>query len=249
MSITKLFFIKSILVFLLQFMTTKSFCQALAGEVKTNDLRFFADSVFHGYKSILKYYFSKYTDSCPVNIENKFDALNDFEGIKPIGHIRTGKTKKDSVFILNPLTTCKYATEDVYDGQAYYFTDTTLPRLQTDSYCCHPTNIFLVGDIDEDGISEIGLYLSSCAGHYKSLKVYKLKGKSWREIGSCVYDSQYANSNGNFSTYIKKIRKNEFEMFEQTDLPRDSTKSGKPYWIKFRLTEYQIPGSGLSKVL
>jgi hypothetical protein len=218
-------------------MTTKSFCQAPTGEVKANDLRFLADTVFHGYKSILKYYFRKYADSCPVNIDRKNDLINDFEGVKTIGKIKIGSSKIDSVFILNPFSPCKNPNEDIYDGQAYYFTDTTLPRLQTESFCCHPSNIFLVGDIDEDGISEIGLYLSSCTSRYKSLKVYKLKGNSWREIGSCVYDSQYANSNRNFSTYIKKIKKNEFEMFEQTDLPRDSTKSGKPYWIKFRLTE------------
>jgi hypothetical protein len=87
-----------------------------------------------------------------------------------------------------------------------------LPRLLTDSYCCHPTNLFLIGDIDDDGISEICIFYSSCVSRYKSLIAYSLKNNNWREIGSCTFDSFISNPKK--EKRIRKIGKGKFEMLE-----------------------------------
>ncbi|WP_133054055.1 hypothetical protein [Niastella yeongjuensis] len=193
---------------------------------KVTDYLFFSDSILPEHKSILNYYFSKYGSDTTRSSYWQQEMKEGFEGLYSIGHIKNN-LKMDSVFVLPPLT-------DI-EGQCYYFTDTTLPRLQTDSYCCHPSNIFLVGDIDEDGVSEIGQYYSSCVSHYKSLYVYSLKNKAWREIGHCVYDLNYMDIDKPYSYFVKKISKNKFKMLEITDLTPDTAKIGKRNWIRFSL--------------
>ena len=207
-------------------------------KVKSNDYLFFSDSVLHGYKSVLKYYFIKYgsdtTCSSYWHFYDKKEIKEEFEGLHYIGYIKNNLTK-NFVFVLKPLNYCKQDGEKDFDGQAYYFTDTTLPRLQTDSYCCHPSNIFLVADIDEDGISEIGQYYSSCASHYKFLYVYSLKNNLWKVVGHCVYDLHYMDIGKPYSYFVKKVSKDKFEMLEITDLTQDKTKIGKRNWKQFSM--------------
>jgi len=209
-----------------------------ANKVKATDYIFFSDSILHGHKAVLKYYFNKYgsdtTCSSYWHFYDKKEIKEGFEGLHYIGNVKNNLTK-DSVFVLEPLNYCKQDGEKDFDGQAYYFTDTTLPRLQTDSYCCHPSNIFLVGDIDEDGVSEIGQYYSSCASHYKSLYVYSLKNKVWQEVGHCVYDLHYMDIGKPYSYFVKKLSKNKFEMLEITDLTDNKTKIGKRNWKRFSM--------------
>jgi hypothetical protein len=207
-------------------------------KVKATDYVFFSDSVLHGHKAVLKYYFNKYgSDSiCGSHCEfyDRKEVKDEFEGLLYIGNINNNRIK-DSVFVLKPLNFCKQEGEEYFDGQAYYFTDTTLPRLQSDSYCCHPSSLFLVGDIDEDGVSEIGEYFTSCASHYKSLFVYSLKNKRWKEIGHCVYDLNYMDIGKPYSYFVRKISKNKFKMLEITDLTDDTTKIGKRNWKHFSM--------------
>lgn len=207
-------------------------------EVLSTDLDFFSDSLLHGHRDALKYYFKKYCGDLPcspigVHYDKK-ETKERFEGVKFIGDINHNEIK-DSVFVLEPLVLCQFEDEKSFDGQAYYFTDIALPRLQTDSYCCHPENIFTVGDIDEDGISEIGQYYSSCSSRYKSLYVYSLKNKKWKEIGHCVYDLMHADEKKPYKDFIKKTEKNKFQMLEITDLSDDKTKIGKPNWLLFSM--------------
>jgi hypothetical protein len=101
--------------------------------------------------------------------------------VQRLGRIRPGKPPV-AVFVWPQLSWCDL------EGDAYYFTDTSLPRLETESGCCHPQSLFLVGDIDEDGIQEIGQYFSSCASRYKSLYVYSLKNNTWKEVGHSTFD-------------------------------------------------------------
>ena len=206
-------------------------------KVKATDYVFFSDSVLHGHKAVLKYYFSKYaSDSLCGKCEfyDRKDVKDEFEGLLYMGNINNNRIK-DSVFVLKPLNWCKQEGEEKFDGQAYYFTDTTLPRLQTDSYCCHPSSLFLVGDIDEDGVAEIGEYHSSCASHYKVLNVYSLKNKRWKEIGSCIYDLFYMHIGKPYSYFVRKVSKNKFKMLEITDLTDDTTKIGKRNWKQFSM--------------
>jgi len=202
-----------------------------ANKVKATDYAFFSDSVLHGHKAILKYYFTKYVSDTPCAsywlFYDKKDLKEEFKGFHCIGSVKNNLIK-DSVFVFDPLNYC-------FDGQAYYFTDTTLPRLETDSYCCHPSNIFLVGDIDEDGVSEIGLFYSSCVSRYKSLYVFSLKNKTWQEVGHCVYDLHYMDIGKPYSYFVKKTGKSKFKMLEITDLTDDKTKIGKRNWKQFSM--------------
>ncbi len=205
-----------------------------AQKVSSVDWLYFADSVLYGQKDVLKYYFTKYKNgTCPSLLYDKKGVIENFEGLLALGNIRKGR--KCSVFVLSPLNYCKFGDEDTWDGEAYYFTDTSLPRLQTDSYCCHPGNLFLIGDIDEDGVSEIGQYYSSCASHYKSILVWTLKNNYWRQVGQSVFDQHYMTYDKPFSSLVRKLSKNKFEMFEITDLTEDSTKTGKGNWKRFSM--------------
>ena len=203
-------------------------------KVSSCDYTFFADSVLHGYKNVLQHYFKKYdSDSCNHIELTKSEVIKEFQGFIYIGNINHNHIK-DSVFVLGPINYCMTEGEEVLGGQSYYFTDTLLPRLQTDSYCCHPSDLFLVGDIDEDGISEIGQYYSSCASHYKSLHIYSLKNGKWKEVGKSTFDLYYMDINKPFSTWIRKVSKNKFEMLEITDLS-EKTKIVEKVWLKFTI--------------
>jgi hypothetical protein len=194
--------------------------------VFSNNYSYYGDSLFKLHKKILAYYFKKYdSNSCNPVIYSKKDLKEVYEGFKNVGDLNHNH-QKDSVFVVNPLNTCE---ENI--GQSYYFTDTTLPRLQTDSHCCHPSSIFSIGDIDEDGTDEIGQYYSSCVSRYKSLIVYSLKNGEWKQIGRCVYDLMYSKYEANYKSYIKKLKKDSFAMLEITDL--DTAYIGRQHWIKF----------------
>ncbi len=120
-----------------------------------HNLHFIADSLLNNKSFLLQKYIAKYpNDTCGIiAYEDSILKLN-FDGVRNIGDINGDKIL-DSVFVVPPFNYCD-------DGESYLFLDTLLPRLHTDSYCCHPNDIFSVGDIDEDGVSEIGEYHSSC---------------------------------------------------------------------------------------
>lgn len=197
----------------------------------TADYTFIGDSVFNGLKKIVAFYVKKYADpACKKLVYTKRDIREAIKKPLLLGNIR--KNKKTSVFLLLPFSFCDYKNGN---GKSYYFTDTSLPRLPADVYCTHPENIFLVGDIDEDGVSEIGEYYSSCASHYKSLRVWTLKNKQWQQVGLSTFDLYHMDTDRPYSSYVKKIRKGEFAMYEKTDLPIDKTKSMVGYWIKYKI--------------
>jgi hypothetical protein len=208
-----------------------------SGERQLRPVRyqFIKDSVLHGYNDELRHYFSRYApDTCwPGQYDSTF--FREFEGMGYIGDINHNKTK-DKFFVLYPISACHFPNEKNWDGEAYYFTDTTLPRLQTESYCCHPTSLFHVGDIDEDGISEVGEYFSSCSSRYKSLYVYSLKKQQWKEVGHVVYDLGYADSTKPYSAYVRKKSPGEFEMLEITDLT-DKKYTGQKHWVDFKIEQ------------
>lgn len=174
----------------------------------SNNYSFYGDTVFPGHKSLIKFFIDQYNkDPCvPMTYEKK-NLIEGFEGYKELGDINNDG-KKDSVFILEPLNWCEYD-----DGQSYYFTDTTLPRLKSGSYCCHPSNFFKVSDIDEDGISEVGFFYSSCTSRYKSLQVFQLKNKEWQQIATADFDIlTQAPDKVKFEDLVRKIAKNKFQI-------------------------------------
>jgi hypothetical protein len=198
--------------------------------VLSTDYSFIGDSILKRHKALLAHYFKVYNaKNCKAQVYSKKSLREGFEGFKRLGDINSDG-KIDSIFVLNPLGMCEADT-----GQSYYFTNNNIPRLVSHSYCCHPRNIFSVGDIDEDGISEIGQYYSSCVSRYKSLHIYSLKNHKWKEIGVSTFDLKYMSYDKPFSHYVRKNGKNRFEMLEVTDLTNDKSKIGKPNWIKFSL--------------
>jgi hypothetical protein len=175
--------------------------------------QYFKDSLLKDKLDVIDNYFSKYqSDTCGI-ITYKNSVLKDeFDGIRIIKGIKTSKPK-DTVFVIPNFNFCD-------DGQSYYFFDKTLPRLYTDSYCCHPDNFFVCPDIDEDGINEIGIFYSSCSSRYKSLRIYSLPKESggWKEIGRGKFDVMTKDPRKvKYSDLIKKIRKDKFQICNFSD--------------------------------
>ena len=193
-------------------------------QILSTDAKFYGEHLLKGYTKKLRYYFDKYEDSSNgVRIYMDTTLIKDFEGVKELGYLNRDKIK-DSVYVLPELNI-------IEDGQSYYFSDTTIPRLHTESFCCHPYNMFLVGDIDEDGISEVGLFVSACTSRYKALYVYSLKNNKWKEVGNVCFDILYEKPNK--EKRVRKIGKGKFEMLEISDCVSDKKNAGKPHWRKF----------------
>jgi len=170
------------------------------------NMDFFADTLLKGNRTIIQAYMSKYqVDTCGINTYNDSSLKSEFEGIKIVKGINRDKNT-DTVFVVPTFNYCD-------DGESYCFYDKTLPRLQTDSYCCHPENLFVIEDIDEDGTREIGIYYSSCASRYKSLRIYSLKNGQWKEIGCSTFDILTRDpQNIKLNKLVRKITKGKFKI-------------------------------------
>ena len=173
-----------------------------------SNIHFIGDSLLNHKVSLLRIILEKYQpDTCGIVVYEDTSLRQGFEGIKSISYINRNSLK-DSVFVLPPFNYCD-------DGYSYYFFDTTLPRLYTDSYCCHPDNLFPIGDIDEDGATEICIFYSSCTSRFKSLIAYSLKNNKWEQIGRCTFDVGFMKPDK--EKRVRKIGKGKFEMLEIVD--------------------------------
>lgn len=177
--------------------------------IMITDFSFFGDSVLHGYSSRVKYYFKKYKrNACDPAwyYEHSIKGDDRLRAIKSLGDIN-GDNRNDSVFVLEPLNVCE-------EGRSYYFSDTSIPRILTESACCSPDCIFAVGDIDEDGICEVGQFYSECVSRYKQLFVLSLKEGKWEKVGHCTVD--VLADGPVWEKRVKKISKGKFKMLEVT---------------------------------
>ncbi len=173
-----------------------------------------------------------FNDSFPYHNELIYNEINlHFKLIKGIKN----KLKYDSIFLLPPINDCE-------DGYSYYFTNLSIPRIVTESYCCMLNNLFVVDDIDEDGISEIGLLESSCVTRYKKLSLYSLVNNKWKVINSCTFDvDSFVDTNIDYEgyfgleKYIEKVSKNKFRMNEKSIIIIDSMKIVKDNWLYFQI--------------
>lgn len=168
--------------------------------------QYFRDSLLKEQIGIIDNYFSIYqADTCGILTYKNSELKEEFEGLKIIKEIRTNKPK-DTIFVIPPFNYCD-------DGESFCFFDKTLPRLFTDSYCCRPDDFFVCPDIDEDGINEIGIYYSSCASRYKSLRIYSLKSGQWKEIGTSDFDVLTQDPDKvHFDKLVVKISKGTFKI-------------------------------------
>jgi len=180
---------------------------SLRKKLKEN-IQFLNDSLLKEKGKLLSHYFEKYQfDSCGIISYQDSILKLGFEPGRVIGDIRNNNSP-DTVFIFPPFNYCD-------QGYSYVFSDSSLPRLLTDSYCCHPDNLFSIGDIDEDGLSEICVLYSSCASRLKALIAYRLNNNEWKQIGSCDFDINYPNPMK--EKRVRKISKNRFEILQVLD--------------------------------
>ena len=183
--------------------------------ILSNDIQFINDFILKGkFKlDISKYELENAKNKCyPIRIEKKiFDEFYN-EGFENLGDLN-GDKKDDSVFVLHALNYCE-------NGDSYYFTDNKIPRIPTESNCCHPKSIFSIGDIDEDGGNEIAEYYSSCASNFKSINIWTLKEKKWKFIVKFgfFYNNGKYKVLEDFHKLHKKISKNKFRFLEISDM-------------------------------
>jgi hypothetical protein len=171
------------------------------------NFHFLADSLLKCDVGILETYRRKYMPyRCGITAHELSELRDEFEGINKLKDIN-GNGKSDFVFVMPEFSFCDY------DGESYYFFDTLLPRLKTESGCCHPKNFFVIDDIDEDGTMEIGIYFSACSSRYKSLKIYTLQNGDWKEIGSSTFDTFTRDPEDvRFDTLARKVAKGAFNL-------------------------------------
>ena len=177
--------------------------------VLSNDQEFISTKMLKGkFKLDLRRYFNK--DCIPTKF-SKADLIDNFEGYQNIGDIDKDQ-KDDFVFVLKPLNICE-------EGESYYFSNPEIPRILSNSYCCHPNSIFSIGDIDEDGRNEIAQYYSSCASRYKSIIVWTLKEHQWESIGKFAYTlNDEFEVFKDFPKLSKKLSKGVFKFLEISDI-------------------------------
>ena len=183
--------------------------------VISNDILYINDSILKGkFKlDISKYEEDNKKNKCyPERISKK--VISEFynQGFKNLGDLN-GDKKEDLVFVLHALNSCE-------DGDSYYFTDNNIPRIQTESYCCHTESIFSIGDIDEAGGNEIAEYYSSCTSNFKSFRIWTLKDNKWKFIKQFgfFYNNGKYEAFKDFNKLYKKISKNKFKFLEISDM-------------------------------
>lgn len=195
--------------------------------VLNGNARFIGDSLLKNKFALITNYLSKYQPDTCFTLTYKDSVLRDgFEAPKDIGDINGDKIR-DTVLVMPPFNYCD-------EGESYAFFDTTLPRLFADSYCCHPENLFSIGDIDEDGISEICIFYSTCVSRFKSLLVYTLKDNRWTQVGQCAFDIAFMKPAKQLR--VRKTGKGKFEMLEIVD------KETNREWKQFSFL-YSVPAS------
>ncbi len=188
--------------------------KTLKNTVLSNDIQFINDSILKGkFKlDISKYELNAKKKHCyPIQLQKK--ELYEFYDIvfNNLGDLN-GDGKEDSVFVLHALNECDA-------GDSFYFTDNKIPRIKTDSDCCHPGDIVNIGDIDEDGKNEIAEYSSSCVSRYKEFNIYTFKNSTWKKITtfSFVINDQFPPDQ-DFKKLFRKTSKNHLEYFEISDI-------------------------------
>ena len=181
--------------------------------ILSNDIEFINDSILNGK---FKLDISKYdSEDCYPKIEKKKEVYEDYTdfGFKDLGDLN-GDGKNESVFVLSPLNWC----EENY-GKSYYFTDNSIPRIESDSFCCEPSFLMNIGDIDEDGGNELAEYKTSCTSRYKSVSFWTFKNGKWKLLGNFTHmvDNGKYDIFKDFDKLFKKTNKSKFEFLEIKD--------------------------------
>ena len=188
--------------------------------ILVSNLNYFNRNLLHMSPRLLLNQVVKYIpDSCVIQTYPDSILKDHLIEPKSLGDLNGDKVI-DKVFVLPPFTYCD-------EGQSYYFTDISLPRLFVESYCANPDLMFPIGDINEDGIIEICIFYSSCVSRYKSLRAFTLKNNQWLQIGLVTFDINF--SEPAMEGRVRKVSKGKFEMLEIIE------ESSNSIWKKFSM--------------
>lgn len=187
--------------------------------ILSNDIEFINDSILKGkFKlDISKYEGQKDSggNDCYPKIEKKKDVYKNYADLsfKDLGDLN-GDGKNDSVFILYPLNWC----EENY-GKSYYFTDNSIPRIESESFCCEPKYLVNIGDIDDDGGNELAEYKTSCTSRFKAVCFWTFKNGKWKEIATFrhMVDNGKYDFFKDFNKLFTKTGKSKFKFLEISD--------------------------------
>ena len=137
--------------------------------------------------------------------------LERYSKIKSLGDINNDGIN-DSILVVPELFITR--ENSIEDGASVIFTDKKIPRIRVDSPCLETDYIFPVSDINNDGITELGKYYSSCASRFKGLQLISLNQKEWNIKGQVTFDIFFEEPKK--EERIEKIELNKFLMREIT---------------------------------
>ncbi|HOX82138.1 MAG TPA: hypothetical protein PLS08_03850 [Chryseolinea sp.] len=149
-----------------------------------------------------------------------------FYRLRNLGDIN-GDLLNDSIMVVPEL----FITSDssYENGTSIIFTDSSIPRIRVDQQCLDVNFIFVVGDIDEDNLMELGKYYTTCVSRSKRIDLLSRKDNTWKSCGAVTFDTWFEDPP--MEQRIRKMDKGKFEMREVTD----STSIKIDRWITFKL--------------
>lgn len=157
--------------------------------------------------------------------------LDDYNQVRGLGDIDNDNII-DSIISIPEMVAI--LNNDTITELAYYssinFTNNNLPRIVETEITINNNSIFLVNDIDEDGIKEVGKYFTTGASRFKGLQLISLQKNEWELQGQVIFDLNYPNPKK--ETRFKKLEINKFALRQITDF---YSKDVEDKWIEFKL--------------
>ena len=113
------------------------------------------------------------------------NEIENYNKLKSIGDINDDGVI-DSILVIPELYIDKHGSHD--NGASIIFTDKNIPRIRVNVSCVDIDFFFPVDDIDEDGLTELGQYYTSCASRFKGLRLITLKDNKWKIKEQVIFD-------------------------------------------------------------
>lgn len=145
------------------------------------------------------------------------DDLERYSKIKSLGDINNDGVY-DSIIVIPEL----FIDEEgaIENGASAIFTNNEIPRIRVDVPCLEVDYFFPVDDINNDGLTELGKYYSSCASRFKGLELISLEQNEWKRKGQVTFDVFFDQPEK--EKRIEKTGPNKFRMRKITSGYADS---------------------------